>query len=204
MRYPQTYVVYDLETTGLDTAKAEAIEIGAVRVVKGEITEKKTWLLKPSEPIEEKVTEITGITNALLDAEGRPPGECWMEFLDFIKGSVVVGHNISRYDNLIVANQLVKHLTEEQILAIRFYLPIPKDWIDTAALYKAKQMGSEGDQLWRENHQEFADRILNTPVRISYRLTEAYAALGGTDNLVAHRALGDCLMTQAIYAKMTV
>lgn len=200
MRYPKTYIVYDLETTGLDTTTAEAIEIGAIKIVKGEIKEKRAWLVRPSSPVTDFISQMTGITNAMLEQDGRPPSECWDEFLQFIHGYTLVGHNISRFDNLIVAHQVGVHVRD---VFTKIRPPIIKDWIDTAALYKARLLAE--DQLWHESHKDYAERVLSQPVRVPYKLVNAYDDLVPQGREVeAHRALADCEMTHAIYEKLTL
>lgn len=62
-----TFVVYDVETTGLEAETCELIEIGAVKIVNGVYTEKFQTLIKPKEKISDFITEITGITNEMVE-----------------------------------------------------------------------------------------------------------------------------------------
>lgn len=66
----ETYVVLDLETTGLDAACDEIIEIGAILVERGEVVEKLQTLVRCREPLSRTVTELTGITDSVLLASG--------------------------------------------------------------------------------------------------------------------------------------
>ena len=67
LQFPNNYVVFDLETTGLDSNYDEIIEIGALRVRNNKIVEQFTTLIKPEYPIDEFITELTGITNEMVN-----------------------------------------------------------------------------------------------------------------------------------------
>ena len=58
-----TYVAIDLETTGLDPKKEKIIEIGAVKVVDGQVAEEFSTLVDPRRLLEERISELTGITD---------------------------------------------------------------------------------------------------------------------------------------------
>ena len=63
----KTYVVFDLETTGLEVLNEGITEIGAVKLVGGKMTEQFTTLVKPDYRITEKNIEITGITPEMVE-----------------------------------------------------------------------------------------------------------------------------------------
>ncbi|QNO16460.1 PolC-type DNA polymerase III [Alkalicella caledoniensis] len=87
-----TYVVFDLETTGLDSKNEEIIEIGAVKMRDGEIVDQFSALIKPDKIIPDKITEITGITNEHV--KGSPSIDTVLpEFLEFCGESTLVAHN---------------------------------------------------------------------------------------------------------------
>ncbi len=89
-------VVFDFETTGLDTKTARIIEIGAIKYINKMEVSRFSQLVNPQEPISEKITEITGIHSGML--EGMPTVEAVLpSFHEFLKGSVGVAHN-ARYD----------------------------------------------------------------------------------------------------------
>ncbi len=89
-----TYVVFDLETTGFSPIKDKIIEIGAVKVEKGKITEKFSTFVNPKVPIPFQITQLTSITDDMvLDA---PDIETVLpQFLTFIGDAVLVAHNAS-------------------------------------------------------------------------------------------------------------
>ncbi len=89
-----TYVVFDLETTGFSPIKDKIIEIGAVKVEQGKITEKFSTFVNPKVPIPFQITQLTSITDEMVldapDIETALP-----KFLAFIGDAVLVAHNAS-------------------------------------------------------------------------------------------------------------
>ncbi len=87
-----SFVVFDLETTGLNPKFSKIIEIGAVKIVKGEVTESFSKFVNPQIPIPYNITKLTSITDDMvIDA---PTIETVLpDFLEFVGESVLVAHN---------------------------------------------------------------------------------------------------------------
>lgn len=99
-----TYVVYDLETTGLSSNFNEIIEIAAVKIRNFQIIDEYATFVKPKVPIPGYITEITNISND--DVRNAPAiSEVINGFYDFIEGSVLVAQNAS-FDNSHLYKQL--------------------------------------------------------------------------------------------------
>ncbi|MBR5192372.1 MAG: 3'-5' exoribonuclease [Clostridia bacterium] len=92
----KTFVVFDLETTGTEPMKCGITEIGAVKVVNGEVKEQFTTLVKPDYPISEKIVELTGITEEMVK-DAPKITSVLPDFIKFIEGSNLVAHN-SNFD----------------------------------------------------------------------------------------------------------
>ncbi len=89
-----TFVVFDLETTGLEANKDEIIEIGACKVEQGKITETFSTFVKPSKHIPREITELTGINDAMV-ADAPSINYVLPDFYKFCYGATMVGHNVS-------------------------------------------------------------------------------------------------------------
>ena len=88
----QTFVVFDLETTGFSNKNDKITEIGAVKVKNFEIVDRFNELINPEKDISYKVQELTGITNDLI--KDKPTiEEILPRFMEFIGDSVLVAHN---------------------------------------------------------------------------------------------------------------
>jgi DNA polymerase III subunit alpha, Gram-positive type len=92
-----TYVVFDLETTGLFPAINEIIEFGAVKVKKGTIVERIDLFIKPNKPIPAFITEITKITNDMLK-DSKTFKDEYETIRNFISDSVLIAHNGADFD----------------------------------------------------------------------------------------------------------
>ncbi len=90
-----SFVAFDLETSGMRSG-AGIIEIGAVKMEFGEITERFDTLVDPGTPVFPAVTRLTGITDGMV--RGKPRiGEALSMFLDFAGELPLVAHN-ARFD----------------------------------------------------------------------------------------------------------
>ncbi|MGO5165372.1 MULTISPECIES: PolC-type DNA polymerase III [unclassified Candidatus Paralachnospira] len=89
-----TYVVFDIETTGLSAKKNKIIEIGAVKVENGEIIDRFSAFVNPREPIPFEIERLTGINDGMVMDE-PPVEEVLPRFLDFCGAAVMVAHNAS-------------------------------------------------------------------------------------------------------------
>lgn len=97
----KTYVVYDFETTGLDTRVCKIIEIGAVKIVDGKFTETFSTLIDPGEKLEDRIVETTNITDEMLF--GKPAIEDVLpDFNLFCDKAVLVGQNSNDFDYKIL------------------------------------------------------------------------------------------------------
>ncbi len=88
------FVVFDIETTGFSKEKCKIIEIGAVKVENGEVTERFSTFIDPGMPIPQEITELTGITDSMV--RNAPSFEEVIDsFIEFCSGCVMVAHNAS-------------------------------------------------------------------------------------------------------------
>ncbi len=88
----QTFVVFDLETTGLKPEQCEIIEVGAVKLQNGEIVDRFQTFVNDGGVIPPNITQLTGITTDMLS--GAPNSrEVLTDFHAFCAGCCLVAHN---------------------------------------------------------------------------------------------------------------
>ena len=88
-----TYIVIDLETTGLSAKLDKIIEIGAVKFVEGKEQEVFSSYINPGVKLPERIVELTGITDA--DVQDAPYIEEVLDELEaFLGGEILLGHNL--------------------------------------------------------------------------------------------------------------
>ena len=93
-KLPQTFVVFDLETTGLDPAKDEIIEIAAIKFDRNsEGQQGLQALVQPSKPLPKKITQLTGISQGMIEKEGEPLNVALKDFAAFIGDLPLVAFN---------------------------------------------------------------------------------------------------------------
>jgi DNA polymerase-3 subunit epsilon len=113
------YVVFDIETTGSSAGKGGITELGALKLVRGDVVEEFSTLVNPGRPIEPFVVRLTGITDHMV---AKAPGvsEAMASFEEFVEGSILVGHNV--------------HFDCSFITAARGGSPLPNPLLDTLRL----------------------------------------------------------------------
>ena len=116
-----SYVVFDIETTGFSPIKNRIIEIGAVKVENGEVTDRFSTFVNPQTPIPFEIEKLTGINDEMVvDA---PLIETVLpRFLDFCQGTVLVAHNAGFDISFIQEN------------ARRLDLPFDYTYVDTVGI----------------------------------------------------------------------
>jgi DNA polymerase-3 subunit epsilon len=95
-------VVFDLETTGVDTANDRIIEIGLVRLMPDGSRETRAWLVNPGQPIPAGATEVHGITDADV-ADAQTFAQLASEVHTAFQGADLSGFNAERFDVPLLA-----------------------------------------------------------------------------------------------------
>lgn len=97
------FVVFDIETTGFSPVNNKIIEIGAVKIRQGEITDRFSVFVNPGVPIPFEIEKLTSINDSMvMDA---PPIEVILpQFLDFCRDAVLVAHNANFDMSFIMEN----------------------------------------------------------------------------------------------------
>ena len=87
------YVCVDLETTGLNPKTDRIIEIGAVKVRNGVVTDTFETLVNPGRRLEERIVTLTGIRDDMLQ-EQPSIREVLPDFLSFAGEDILLGHSV--------------------------------------------------------------------------------------------------------------
>lgn len=103
VKYVPDYVVFDLETTGVNVIKDDIIEISAVEVLGGKVADTFSTLVNPGRPIPYYATQVNGITDEMVE-DAPDIREALADFLAFAGDAVLVGHNIQSFDLNFVSN----------------------------------------------------------------------------------------------------
>ena len=122
-------VVFDVETTGLNPEVDQIIELGAVKIERGNIVEKFSTFVKPTIEIPYEVTELTHITNEMVD-DAPDIEDVIRQFYDFSKDCVLCGHNVINFDikfirrfgsyiNLEFNNDLIDTMNEARVSRLK-------------------------------------------------------------------------------------
>ena len=98
-----TYVVFDIETTGFSAKSDRIIEIGAVKVEKGKITDRFSTFVNPEIPIPFRIEKLTSINDSMV-IDAPKIEEVLPKFMEFCKGAVMVAHNADFDMSFISAN----------------------------------------------------------------------------------------------------
>ncbi len=130
----KTFVVFDLETTGLDTINDKITEIGAVKIVDGKICDCFTTLINPQVPISARITELTGITDEMV-ADKPVFSEVIGDFFKYIDGVTLIAHNASFDVNFI------KKAAEKE----GYY--VENEYLDTMEIARKEVLGLKNYKL---------------------------------------------------------
>jgi DNA polymerase III epsilon subunit family exonuclease len=118
-----TYVVFDLETTGLSCYEHEIIEVGAIKVENNQVVATYSSFVKPKHNIPYYITKINGITNQMVN---NSPGidSVLTDFLEFAGANTLLGHNIISFDMKFI------NVASEEL----FGETVKNDYVDTLLL----------------------------------------------------------------------
>ena len=141
-----TFIIFDVETTGLRTGVDRLTEIGAIKYVDGAEKSRFQTFVDPERPIPQNIVELTGITDSMV-AGAPKEGEAVRKFFEFCgEGSVLVAHNASfdtevirsacerngieynysHIDTLVLAQSLISGIKNYKLDTISNHFKLPK------------------------------------------------------------------------------
>ena len=149
----ETYVVFDLETTGFSALCDKIIEIGAVKVVEGNVVDHFSEFVNPEIPIPYRIEHLTGISDEMVIG-AKTIEEVLPRFLEFCQGAIMVAHNADFDMSFILHNTEVLNLSFSPTYVDT--VSLARVLIPTIAKYKldnvAKALG-----ISLENHHRAVD-----------------------------------------------
>lgn len=166
--FPDSYVVIDIETTGLSPDYDSIIEVGAIKYESGVETERFSSLIQPDSCdddgnyINDFIRRLTGITNEMLSS-APSAREVFPTFYEFLSDSVLVGHNVN-FDINFLYDNFEKNLNKS----------LSNDFVDTM-------------RISRNLHPELREHTLSD---LKERYNIGYSK--------AHRTLADCESTYLV------
>lgn len=168
----QDFVVFDFETTGLDSVKDEVIEFGALRVRNGVVVDTFSELVSVERTVPDDVMKLTGISSEMLTGK-RSVVDVLPDFVSFLQNDILVGYNV-QFD-VSFLNQLLKRTQVNHGRRLR------NKSLDVLVLMK---------QLYPQLTSFTLESVFT------------FCAEQGKierEKLTPHRALDDCKMTYVIY-----
>lgn len=118
----ESYIVFDLETTGLSPRFDDIIEFGGVKIVDGQIVDRLNFFIKTEQNISDFTTELTGITQEMINS-GIPEIEGIKKIIEFIGDFTLVAHNAA-FDIGFLKEKIYKYKLNK----------LENQWIDTLAI----------------------------------------------------------------------
>lgn len=164
-----SYVAIDVETTGLDPKRDKIIEIGAVKVIDGAVTETKTTLVNPGLLLPERIQDLTGIDDAMV-ASAPAIGEVIGEYTEFSQGLPLLGHQINfdyRFLKRAAVNEGLAFERDgiDTLYLCRRFMPKEekKNLTDACAWFSVEPCGAH-----RAYHDAYSAHLLYEALRRAY------------------------------------
>ncbi len=177
------YIALDIETTGLDPKTDKIIEIGAARVRAGQVGETFCTLVNPARRLEERITELTGITDDML-ADAPYIDTVIGRFLDFVSEDMILGHSVrfdyaflkraavngklvfekQGIDTLKLARSCLRELPSRRLGALCEYYQIAHN------AHRALGDALAAHELYRRMCGQFEEAAAAKPFRLEYKV----------------------------------
>ena len=161
-----SYVIVDLETTGLDPAGDEIIEIGAIKVQGKEVKDIFNKLIKPDRQVPENIVTLTGITQDMLNNE-MPIKPVLSLFDSFIGDSILVAHNAA-FDTSFLKIKMKKFLEKELENFIVCTLLISRDILPNLENHKLHTIAKYFNLEVANRHRAIGDAELTYQIWLKF------------------------------------
>lgn len=153
---PQQFIVLDLETTGLRSATHEIIEIGAIRVNRdGNEHDTFQTLVRPIKQIPKKITELTGITQAMVNADGQEIGTALQALKEFVGDLRIVTFNAAFDMGFIHAASQSQGITFQNPVSCALKMA-RRAWPERSS-YRLVDLAKDGGLSLADTHRALGD-----------------------------------------------
>ena len=107
-KYPTSYVVFDLETTGLSCESDGILQIGAIRIVDGLEEQSFATYVDTDVPLSPEAQRVNGITRSMVSGSPKTD-EAIRRFIDFVGDFPIVGYNSDSFDVPMLQSNARRH-----------------------------------------------------------------------------------------------
>lgn len=152
-----SYVVTDIETSGLDCNVNSIIEISAIKVLNGEVVDNYSSLVHRESNLDPKIEALTGITTGMLKECPKTLDTVIKEYSDFIGEYPLIGHNISKFDILFIERAYKKALGVSVHNKCVDTLPLSKEYIRDSWNYKLQTLATHLNLSTNQAHRALSD-----------------------------------------------
>ena len=160
------YTVLDIETTSLDSFNGEIIEISAIKVRDKKEVDTFSELIKTENSIGYFTTKLTGITNEMIQKQGKDLIYVLNSFKNFLNNDIIVGHNVNFDINFIydaMKDNIKEYLTNDFVDTLR----ISRKVLPNLRHHKLDNLIDYFNLVKRNEHRALNDCILTNQVYIN-------------------------------------
>ena len=160
------YTVLDIETTSLDSYRGEILEISAIKVRNKKEVDYFSELIKTNNEIGYFTTRLTGITNEMVEQDGKDLIYVLQEFQKFLGNAIIIGHNVNFdidfiYDSMV--DNLGEYLSNDYIDTLR----ISRKVLPQLKHHKLDNLIDYFELEKRDEHRALNDCVLTNQVYIN-------------------------------------
>ncbi|EJT6154023.1 UvrD-helicase domain-containing protein [Clostridium perfringens] len=155
----ENIIVFDVESTGVDVTEDEIIQIAAIKLnKKGEVVDKFEKFLKNKKPVKDSYY-VHGFSDEMLQKIGEDKEKVLKEFVEYSKGSIIVGHNV-QYDINILCSELERsNLGKPKFKTFYDTLDIYRRFYPGNINYKLENLSNVYDTKHKPSHDAMDDII---------------------------------------------
>lgn len=160
------YTVLDIETTSLDSFTGEIVEISAIKVRDKKEVDTFSELIKTHNRLGAFTTRLTGITNEMVQKEGKDLINVLQQFKDFLDRDIIVGHNVN-FDINFIYDSMYKNMNEYLTNDFVDTLRISRKVLPNLRHHKLDNLIDYFNLVKRDEHRALNDCVLTNQVYIN-------------------------------------